>query len=192
MVDVLVARGQTIQSLSNSLHRGTFGMAMVPDLLRIVLEDESWREFTIKGKHVTHDSFDSFVTRPPLDGLGAESVEQLQRLVADQQVLRDGIDKAIQRPAHRPVTVDNVNSSERTTGNATDTALRKLRKDRPDLHAQVLAEELSPHAAMVRAGFRPKTITVRLDDPERAAQSLIRNADPAFLDALLHALKARS
>jgi hypothetical protein len=29
--------------------------------------------------------------------------------------------------------------------------LRKLRKDRPDLHAQVLAKQLSPHAAMVKA-----------------------------------------
>lgn len=30
---------------------------------------------------------------------------------------------------------------------------RRLRKDRPDLHAQVLADKLSAHAAMVRVGF---------------------------------------
>jgi transcriptional regulator with XRE-family HTH domain len=35
-------------------------------------------------------------------------------------------------------------------------ALRRLRKDRPDFIARVLAGELSPHAAMVEAGLRKK------------------------------------
>jgi hypothetical protein len=39
------------------------------------------------------------------------------------------------------------------TGTSNTYALRRLRKDRPDLHERVLAEEVSPHAAMVEAGF---------------------------------------
>jgi hypothetical protein len=34
--------------------------------------------------------------------------------------------------------------------------MRRLAKDRPDLHAQCLAGELTPNAAMVVAGFRQK------------------------------------
>ncbi len=60
--------------------------------------------------------------------------------------------------------VDNVNNRvERPDGNSASSALRRLRKDRPDLHARVLADELSPHAAMVEAGFRRKTVCVPLD-----------------------------
>ena len=33
----------------------------------------------------------------------------------------------------------------------------------PDLHAEVLAGDKSPHGAMVEAGFRPKTMTVPVD-----------------------------
>jgi hypothetical protein len=34
--------------------------------------------------------------------------------------------------------------------------LRRLRRGRPDIHARVLAGELSPHAGMIEAGFRKK------------------------------------
>ncbi len=42
---------------------------------------------------------------------------------------------------------DPVEKSAQGTSNTY--ALRKLRKDRPDLHERVLSEEISPHAAMV-------------------------------------------
>jgi hypothetical protein len=35
--------------------------------------------------------------------------------------------------------------------------MRRLRKDRPDIHARVLAGELTPHAGMIEAGLRKKT-----------------------------------
>jgi hypothetical protein len=43
---------------------------------------------------------------------------------------------------------------EPVRGNSNTYALRKLRKDRPDLHEQVVSGEKSPHAAMVEADFR--------------------------------------
>ncbi len=43
---------------------------------------------------------------------------------------------------------NNVNlASDKPVGNERQYALRRLRKDRPDLHERVLAGELSPHAA---------------------------------------------
>ena len=41
-------------------------------------------------------------------------------------------------------------------GNSKSYALRRLERARPDLHAQCLAGEMTPHAAMVTAGFRKK------------------------------------
>ncbi len=56
----------------------------------------------------------------------------------------DLIDQARQHPhgVHRPADVYNVNISKakRPTGNRTDTSLRRLRKDRPDLHQRVIME----------------------------------------------------
>jgi hypothetical protein len=46
--------------------------------------------------------------------------------------------------------------ARRPDGTSAARALRKLRQDRPDIHARVLSGELSPHAGMVEAGFRKK------------------------------------
>ncbi len=45
---------------------------------------------------------------------------------------------------------------EPVRGNANTYALRKLRKDRPDLHARVIAGEISPHAPLVPCCARRK------------------------------------
>jgi hypothetical protein len=46
----------------------------------------------------------------------------------------------------------------RFSGNSRTAFIRRLRKDRPDIHARVLAGELSPHAGMIKAGFRKKPV----------------------------------
>jgi hypothetical protein len=52
-------------------------------------------------------------------------------------------------------TEKDVNSG-RPWGNSAAAAHRKLRRDRPDLHARVLSGEITANAAMVQAGFRKK------------------------------------
>ena len=41
-------------------------------------------------------------------------------------------------------------------GNAAEYALRRLRKDRPDIHARVLTGEITANAGMIKLGFRKK------------------------------------
>lgn len=47
-----------------------------------------------------------------------------------------------------------------------------------------------PHAAMIRAGYRPKTISVPVSRPDRIAASLLRHMTPEAL-ARLAELKRR-
>jgi len=53
------------------------------------------------------------------------------------------------------------------TGTSKTAFLRRLRKDRPDIHARVLAGELSPNAGMIEAGFRNKRSSRKLTIVER-------------------------
>jgi DNA (cytosine-5)-methyltransferase 1 len=75
----------------------------------------------------------------------------------------DAFDRASQRPAHRPAKSENVHSSGRPSGNSAAAFLRRLRAARPDLHARVLAGEISAYAGMIEAGWRtrPTTLTGR-------------------------------
>lgn len=160
-------------TLSSALSHGGNALSTVPGLLIRVLEEKTWRDFVTKlGEHVTHERFDGFVTAPPLRGLGS-SKRQLERICADDKKALDLLDRAYQKPAHIHADVDNVNS--RPDGNAESAALRRLRKDRPDLHAEVLAGNLKAHGAMVEAGFRPKTI-YRSGGPARGSGTVAAQA----------------
>lgn len=130
-------------------------------------------------RRLRHERFEEFARARPLRGLGVD-VGLVRRAVANDRSVRDALDRELQNAAGRPPaneTVDNVNGFERPTGNATDAALRRLRKEAEagnaevaGLRDEVLAGRLSAHQAMVRAGFRPKTLTVPVDRPESIAR----------------------
>jgi hypothetical protein len=85
----------------------------------------------------------TFVSKPKI---GRGSAYLLARLERDHKELyakaADAADRKKQRPSGRPKkevspeTVDNVHSSSRPEGNSQAKALRRLRKDRPDLYAK--------------------------------------------------------
>jgi hypothetical protein len=173
------ARGTLVEALSSALERGGSGLANAPTLLRRILEDDSWRDFvTQRGEAVQHKRFSDFVTTPPLHGLGA-TMDLIRRVVADDPPTVDLLDQASQNAPSIHRAVDNVNGSEeRPTGNAQTAALRRLRKDAPSLHAEVLAGTLSAHAAMVQAGFRPRTVSIPVGRPEAVAATLLKHMAP--------------
>jgi hypothetical protein len=89
--------------------------------------------------------------------LGADT-GLLKRICADDKEVLDLIDQAEQGKHGGDHTsaeskFDNVNVALRPTGNARQHALRKLRKDRPDIHAQVLAEKLSSGLPCAETGM---------------------------------------
>ena len=181
--DPLRGNWHVVNSLRSALHKGEHGLSTVPGLLKRVLAEGSWREFvTERGEHVEHSRFAEFVTAKPMRGIGA-TVDLVRRVVSDDPEAVDLLDRALQNPAHvHSPDVDIVHV--RPDGNSRDRALRKLRADAPNLHAEVLAGRLSAHAAMVKAGFRPKTATIRLDNAASAARALKNNATPEYVAEL--------
>lgn len=78
------------------------------------------------------------MTTPPTAGLGTD-LSTLRKLCSGDRKALDAIDRATtSRQGARSDLVHNVNEV-RPTGNSAPAALRRLRKDKPDLHAQVLA-----------------------------------------------------
>lgn len=171
--DPLRGNWHVVNSLRSALHKGEHGLSTVPGLLKRVLAEESWREFvTERGEHVEHTRFAEFVTTPPMKGIGA-TVDLVKRVIAADPEAVDLLDRALAgRQGERTDLVDNIHEvSARPDGTSRDRALRKLRADAPELHAEVLAGNLTAHRAMVQAGFRPATFTVR-PEPTSAARTL--------------------
>ncbi|MBL3670653.1 hypothetical protein JL475_32730 [Streptomyces sp. M2CJ-2] len=186
------ANAVLVEALGSSLRRGGNALEDVPALVKRVLREEAWREYvTPRGEVIQHDRFADFITTPPTAGLGA-SVDLVRRIVLPDPEALDLLDQAIVgRQGERTDLVSNRNEVPRPVGTTKAAALRKLRKDKPELHADVLAGRLSAHAAMIQAGFRPKTVSVPVDRPETVARTLRKNLAPEDLAELVRLLSEK-
>jgi hypothetical protein len=100
----------------------------------------------------------SFVTTRFPQGLGTD-LKTLKNLCRDYPKALDAIDRACKREPGgdqrseqaKAIIVDNINIESRPDGTSREAGLRRLRKDRPDLHEQVLEGKKSVHAACVEA-----------------------------------------
>lgn len=189
--DPLQGNAVLVDALGAALRRGGNALGTVPDLLKRILREESWREFvTQRGEYVLHEKFADFVVAPPLAGIGA-SIDLVRRVVGDDTEAIDLLDQALAGQHGGPRTkVNNINLGPSVTprGTSKEYALRKLRKDSPELHAEVVAGRISAHAAMVKAGFRPATFSVRADSAESVAATLRRRLPPEMLAAIAERL----
>lgn len=184
-INHMVRNRHLVESLERSLRSGKHGLSVVPGLVKQILREESWREFTTqRDELVRHARFADFVVTPPLKGLGADP-RLIRRVVEDDIEALDLFDQAMSdgaRPGQRTDLVHIMNEVEaRPHGTNRAYALRRLRADAPELHAEVIAGNLTAHAAMVQAGFRPPTFTVRADSADSVAAALRRQLDPAVL-----------
>jgi hypothetical protein len=196
---------QEREALHQSLREGLAKGRSINATIHLVLTERVWEErVDERGRIWKFDSFLDYLRANPPGGLYHDP-DEIRRLL-DPKTL-DLFDREVKRPdggnnnpdgrnQHQEVTVDNVHGDlpddvetpGRPHGNSKQAALRRLRDQRPDLHAEVLAGEMSPHRAMREAGFRPPTMTLRLDDAERAAAALLRHCTADYareLGALL-------
>ena len=191
----LVDNGAIVASLGSAVSHGSSNISCIPPLLVRIVDENRWQHFVSKlGREVFYDSFEDFAATPPTAGLGI-GVDVLRRLVRDDPAALDALDRAVQKrhggdrkSDKAKIKHDNV-KLDQPNGNSESAALRRLRKDRPDLHTRVLANELTAHAAAVQAGFRPKTVTIRLDRPESIAATLKKHLDAKQRQQLLNLLK---
>jgi hypothetical protein len=141
----------------------------VPQTTREVLTTGAWRERFEMGRRIQFDSFVDFITAPTSKGgCGWEpnKVTELLRKSGDDEACRmwETAIKAREIDARTPDLrsvgqhgkYSDKEGSATFHGRGSDYALARLRKDRPDIHARVLAGELSAHAGMIEAGFRKK------------------------------------
>lgn len=117
------------------------------------------------------------------------TLEELRDLFCRDVEILNLLDIACQQKVGNPhLNVDNINNSLRPDGTSKDAGLRRLRKDRGDLHQQVISGEKSVNAAMVEAGFRKPSITLKPTNPVRAAETIHAKFGPEFAQALKEAL----
>lgn len=197
MSDNLLLNDSIIQSLYVSIVQGDANLSDVPGLLRRVINEQMWRKRFIKrtGEVAEFDQFIDFIETPPLEGLGT-TVDTLRRLVVhdtEVAVILDRTLKELIPPIAKHGGDRKSNQGSVTTLNEEDRgaeyALRRLKRDRPDLAERVVNGNLSANAAAVEAGFRPRRIALRLDNMRAIAEKLAKKLDAEQIDQLIALLQ---
>lgn len=185
MPDQLRINDDVVDSLRRSIYYGGNSLKNVPALIKQVLADGMWRDRILAktNERVTFDRFEQFVVAAAPKGLGA-SMELVRNIVRDDVEAVDLLDQTVRSPHggdHKSAQfkVDNINLETKPAGTSAEYALRKLRKDAPELHARVIAGELSPNGAMVEAGFRHRPNP--LDQAKRAWSKMSLTERSEFL-----------
>lgn len=170
----LKERDLKIGSLRSAVNAGGIDLENARDLLAWVIAEDAWRERIDMYTDVsyTFQRFDDFVTAKAPGGLGS-TIADLERLVKGTPVelaLQDARNPGRGRPPEKPSNSTN----KITHGTTRAYALDRLKRDRPDLLARVLAGKMSAHAAALEAGFRKPMRSVPVDTPEAAVSSLLK------------------
>lgn len=147
-----------ILQLQQLLHEGgvrVFNIA--PSMLAEIITERKWVD-KHNSKGEVFSSFEDFARQPLWDGLDCNIDDLLAicRKRADvQRLIKAEMTSA---PSHvgRGHRSDNITPNNR--GTSLTYALRRLKRDRPDLAEKVIAGELSANAAAIAAGFRKKPV----------------------------------
>jgi hypothetical protein len=184
-----VGNNVLVESLGSSLRSGGSALADVPALLKRILSEEAWRDFTTRrGQHVTYERFADFEVTPPTEGLGV-SAELIDRIVGTDDpdlllLLRKA--RGVGR-GHRSDLRPTVDSTVGGTGEDSALTAARLAREAP-AEFEAVKNGKSLNAAAVAAGIRPHRLSVRLDRPESIAAALRKHMtadDLARLAALL-------
>jgi hypothetical protein len=135
------------------MHGGEEAFAVVPRALELVIAERQWAGRTDRdGKPFV--SFEAFVAHRLWWGLES-SVDDLLAFCRKRPDVQAMIKAEIGAVGQHGGDRKEQGSNTTLDRGATYT-LRRLKRDRPDLAAQVIAGKLTAHAAAIEAGFRTK------------------------------------
>jgi hypothetical protein len=174
--------GEVIATFARAIFHGSHNLENIPGLLKRIIREDLWQEYPQGGEIVRFNRFQDFLVK----GVDVQP-QTLKNLCRDDPEALDLLDQVLTHQGYRSDLHDNVMEVKVEQGNTEAYALRRLRKARPDLHEKVINGKLSLNAAMVEAGFRPKTITIPRD-PNRVASLLRKHFNGDEIKTILKAL----
>lgn len=190
-----IERGQLCQSTIQSLYEATGGLKHFPALLKKVISERAWERREAHGKLVELSSLRELITEKPLRGWG-EDPAQIEAVIRDDPEALVMYREAMLGHPGRPAAGETGNNipaldrQDRGTSRAYSISLVQRECDAPTV-AAVMAGEMSPNAALVKAGVRENRQVYLPRDPVQAAEKIRRTFGDEFLRAMLASMEAR-
>ena len=185
-----VERGQLCQCTIESLYQATGGLRQFPSLLKKVIATRAWERRTAQGKIVELSSLRELITAKPVSGWG-EDPSKIEAVIRDDPEALAAFREAMKHQGERTDFDDNVIEVDRSpVGNSRAYSLSRVQREcDTDTVAAVMSGEMSPNAALVKAGLRENRQVYMPRDPAKAVQKLRQQFGEEFLDMLRQELR---
>ena len=187
-----IERGQLCQSTIESLYEATGGLRQFPSLLKKVIATRAWERRTVHGKVVELGSLRELITAKPVSGWG-EDPSKVEAVIRDDPEALAAFREAMKHQGERHNLDDNVIEVERSpVGNSRAYSISRVQREcDPDTVAAVMAGEMSPNAALVKAGVRENRQVYIPRDPAAAVEKLRTQFGDDFLEAMRRVMDGR-
>lgn len=188
-----IERGQLCQSTIESLYEATGGLRQFPSLLKKVIATRAWERRTVHGKVVELSSLRELITAKPVSGWG-EDPSKVEAVIRDDPEALAAFREAMKHQGERTDIRDNITEVEPPSATGTSRAYSISRVQRecdPQTVAAVMAGEMSPNAALVKAGVRENRQVYIPREPARAVQKLRDQFGDDFLEGMRRAMDGR-
>ena len=188
-----IERGQLCQSTIESLYEATGGLRQFPSLLKKLIATKAWERRTVHGKVVELGSLRELITAKPVSGWG-EDPSKVEAVIRDDPEALAVFREAMKHQGERTDFVDNVNEVAfgRPDGNSRAYSISRVQREcDTETVAAVMSGEMSPNAALVRAGVRENRQVYIPRDPLAAVEKLRSQFGCDFLDAMRRAMDGR-
>lgn len=188
-----IERGQLCQSTIESLYEATGGLRQFPSLLKKVIATRAWERRTVHGRVVELASLRELITAKPVSGWGEDPSKVEAVIRSDPEALAAFRD-AMKHQGERTDIRDNITEVESPSATGTSRAYSISRVQREcdaETVAAVMAGEMSPNAALVKAGVRENRQVYIPRDPAAAVQKLRSQFGDNFLEGMRRALDGR-
>lgn len=189
-----IERGQLCQSTIESLYEATGGLRQFPSLLKKVIATRAWERRTVHGKVVELGSLRELITAKPVSGWGEDPSKVEAVIRDDPEALAAFREAMLGKPGRPPAeTGNNVTDLDTgVTGNSRAYSISRVQREcDPDTVAAVMAGEMSPNAALVKAGVRENRQVYIPRDPARAVEKLRDQFGDDFIEGIRRALHGR-
>lgn len=181
--------GQLCQSTIESLYEATGGLKQFPGLLKKIITHKAWERRVSKGKVIELTSLRELITERPVRGWG-EDPKKVEAVIKDNPevlaMFREAMKCVNQHDAPPKLPDDIVNrQGQRDAGNSRAYSIDRVKREcEPEVVAAVMSGQMSPNAALVKAGIRDNRQVYIPRDPKKAAEKLRQRFGEEFVMAM--------
>jgi hypothetical protein len=167
------------------------------DMLELAINEDAWRAYRRPmGEIQTYEpgEFTKFVTTPPSLGMGMDPKKLCGVIAAFG---RDDLRERVESLLRADIPPARAHGGDRKSDQVCDTKLitdqqdvsyvvSRLKRDNPDIAADVINGTITPNAAAIKTGIRHPYARIRRDNINQAIRVLLRDYTR---DQIMHALE---